>query len=249
MFPLLELGPFSLPVSPLVLLVGLWLAFLAAERTGPGYGTRPEQVYGLGGLALAAGVVGARFAYVARYRDSYLADPAALIALDGNTLDVRVGVLAASVAGLLAMRWQRLPLRRTLDSLAPGLALLAVALGVAHLASGDAFGAPTTVPWAVELWDARRHPSQLYEIVAALAIFTIIWRLRRHTPFTGFLFSLWLASASASRLFLEAYRGDSIIVAGTLREAQLAALLMSLVALWLMGQWARLPVGDSRAPE
>lgn len=246
MFPLLELGPFSLPVSTLVLLVGLWMAFLAAERTGPGYGIRPDQIYGLGGLALVAGIVAARLGYAARYLDSYLGDPAAIVALDGNTLDVSAGLLFASLVALLTMRWQRLPLQPTLDSLAPGFALLAVALGAAHLASGAAFGAPTTVPWAVELWDARRHPSQLYEIIAALAIFTLIWRLRRYNPFAGFLFSLWLTLAASSRLILEAYRGDSSIVAGTLREAQLAAILMTLVALWLMGQWARLPLADSR---
>lgn len=249
MFPRLELGPLSLPVSGLALLLGLWLGMEAAERTAPRYGIRQEHAYGLTGVALLGGVLGARLGYAARYLDSYLSDPAAIIALNVQTMDISTGFVAASLAALLYTRWQRLPPRPILDSLAPGMALFAVALGVAHLASGKAFGAPAAIPWAVELWDARRHPTQLYEIIAALAIFTLIWRLRPGNPFPGFLFSLWLALAAMSRLFLEAYRGDSIIVAGTVREAQLAALLLVIVSLWLLGRWARLPVGDSRAPE
>ncbi len=42
-----------------------------------------------------------------------------------------------------------------------------LAVPLANLASGDAFGAPSSLPWAIELWGAARHPVQIYEAVAA----------------------------------------------------------------------------------
>lgn len=247
MFPLLELGPLIIPVSGLLLLVGLWLTMEAAERTAPGYGVGREHAYSLTFSALLAGFVGARLGYVLRYLESYVADPRAIIALKGNTLDETIGWGATLLAALLYLRWRRLPLRRTLDSFAPGLAVLAVALGAAHLASGDAFGAPTGLPWAIELWDASRHPSQVYEIIAGLVILFTVWRLRHRNPFPGFLFTFWLALTGVSRLLLETFRGDSVIVADSVRQAQLAALLVTLASLWLMGYWARTrsPIGNS----
>lgn len=239
-----------IPVAGLVLLAGFWLGLEVAERTAPPFAVPAEHIYGLAFSALLLGVMGARGGYVLRYLDSYLRDPRAILALNSNTLDTTAGLLVGLLVALAYVRWRRLPLRRTLDSLAPGLALFAVAVGVAHLASGDAFGAPAGVPWTVDLWDERRHPSQVYEIVAALLIFLTIWRLRRTNPFPGFLFALWLALAAVARLFLEAFRGDSVVVAGNIRQAQLASLLLALFSLWLMSNWAQSRVApDERSGE
>lgn len=248
MFPLLELGPLMVPVAGLLLLAGLWLGLEVAERTAPHFSVPAEHIYGLTFGALLLGFVGARAGYVLQYLDSYLRDPRAIFALNGNTLDRTTGLVIGVLAALVYLRWHRLPLRQTLDSLTPGLALFALFLGVAHLASGNAFGAPTDVPWAIELWDARRHPSQVYEIAVALPIFLVVWRLRRVNPYPGFLFAVWLALAAASRLVLEAYRGDSVIVADSLRQTQLAALVLILFSLWLLGHWAQVRVTELGEP-
>lgn len=242
MFPLLQIGPLALPVDGLLLIAGAWLGLELAERTARlhyEHTLRPDVIYGLAFAAIFAGALGARLWYVARYIESYLADPRTIISLNANTLNAGGGLLIGFLAALAYGRGRRLPLRPTLDVFAPGLAAFAVALGVAHLASGNAFGAPTELPWALELWDARRHPSQVYEIVAALTTFILIWRLQRNRPFPGFLFLTWLALTSATRVFLEAFRGDSVIVAGSIRQAQLTALLALVTSLWLMGRWAR----------
>lgn len=124
-----------------------------------------------------------------------------------------------------------LPLWPTMDALTPSLAGPAIFFGVAHLSSGDAFAAPTSVPWAIELWGARRHPTQIYEIALALLVFLAVWRLRRTPSYPGFLFLSWLALAVASRLFLETFRGDSIIAFGILRAAQLHSLAILAAAM------------------
>jgi phosphatidylglycerol:prolipoprotein diacylglycerol transferase len=169
--------------------------------------------------------------------DTYLADPLEIFSFNSNTFDFTAGLVIGIVATIIYGFVKQFPLRATLDMLTPGFAMFTVGLGLSHLASGDAFGAVTTVPWAIELWDASRHPTQIYEILLALLVLIIIWRLRQRVLFPGFLFLSWLSLTAVSRLFLETFRGDSIIVAGTIRQAQLAALAVLIISLWLMRQW------------
>lgn len=237
MFPLLQFGPIAIQVPGLVLLAGLWLGLNLAEKEAVRQKQPPEPVYGLVMAALVGGILGARLWYVGRYLDTYLVDPLGIVALNTNTLDVTAGLVVGLLAAAVYAFRKKLLLRPTLDILTPGLAVFAIGLGLAHLASGDAFGTPTSVPWAIELWDANRHPTQIYEMALALLISALIWRWRRANLFPGFLFLTWVAVTAAARLFLEAFRGDSIILAASIRQAQLAALAVLLLALWLMRQW------------
>jgi phosphatidylglycerol:prolipoprotein diacylglycerol transferase len=237
MFPLLQLGSFALQVPGVILLAGLWIGLNVAEKEAVRQKRPSELVYGLVMAALAGGILGARLWYVGRYLDTYLADPLGIVALDTNTIDQTGGLVIGLLAAAAYGSRKKLPLRPTLDILTPGLAVFAIGLGLAHLASGDAFGTPTSVPWAIELWDAHRHPTQIYEILLATAVFILIWRGRKSSPFSGFLFLAFVALTAVSRLLLEAFRGDSIIVAGSIRQAQLVALVVLLLALWLMRLW------------
>ena len=237
MFPLLQLGPYALQVPGLILIVSLWLSLNVAEKEAKRQKYRPELIYSLVFYALVAGIVGARLWYVSRYLDTYLDDPLGIIALNTNTLVPAAGVGIGLLVAVLYGRWKRLPLRPTLDILAPGLAFFAIGLGLANLSSGNAFGALTKLPWAIYLWDAKRHPTQGYEMLLASAIFILLWRYRKLSPFPGFIFLAWLSLAAVARLFLEAFRGDSVIVAGGIRQTQLAAMIVLLAAIWLMRQW------------
>ena len=125
-----------------------------------------------------------------------------------------------------------------LDVVTPTFAVLAMALGLAHLASGNAFGAPTRLPWGIELWEARRQPAQVYETLGAVAVLYAIWPGRRWVsrllPESNFL--IFLTMSSALRLSLEAFRGDSILLPGGLRAAQVAAFFVLAACLWITGR-------------
>jgi phosphatidylglycerol:prolipoprotein diacylglycerol transferase len=237
MFPLLQLGPYAVQVPGLILIASFWLSLNVAEKGAKRQRYRPELIYSLVFYALVAGIIGARLWYVSSYLDTYLDDPLDIVALNTNTLVPAAGAGIALLVAVLYGSWKRLPLRPTLDILAPGLAFFAIGLSLANLSSGDAFGAPTRLPWAIYLWDENRHPTQVYEILLATAIFILLWRYRKLSSFPGFIFLAWLSLAALARLFLEAFRGDSVIVAGAIRQPQLAAMIVLLAALWLMRQW------------
>jgi phosphatidylglycerol:prolipoprotein diacylglycerol transferase len=154
-----------------------------------------------------------------------------LISLNPNTLAPFEGVLAALIVALIYGQRKHLPLIPTLDAFTPGLASTAIFLGLAHISSGDAFGAPTEVPWAIDLWGASRHPSQIYETIAAVLIFLVIQRLKSRSPFPGFIFTLWILLTAIDRLFLEAFRGDSILIVDGLRSAQVVSLALAVAAM------------------
>jgi len=246
MLPVLQIGPLAIQFPGLLLLAGVWLALLVVERSALRHGLPADRMTTMVLLALLAGIVGARLGYALRFLDLYFEQPLALFALNPNTLSAYEGLVAALLAGLVYIQRRELPLLRTLDVLAPGLALFMVAVGLAHLASGAAFGAPSTLPWSIELWGTLRQPSQVYESLAALLIFLLAWRLQARQVFDGFLFGAVVALQAAARLFLEAFRGDSLLVFGSLRLAQivsLAVLLSALLALHLLGRRAAAGAG------
>ena len=239
MFPILQVGPLAIQLPGLLLLAGVWVGSAMIEREAPKHGLSGTTLGSLVFYGLVAGLLGARLGYALRYWSVYAEDPLGLVSLNPSTLSAAEGLAAALLVGLVLARRHRLPLWPTLDAFAPGLAVFAVFAALANLSSGDAFGAPTSLPWAIDLWGAARHPSQVYALLLALAVFVAVRRIGISPTFPGFLFLAWLAMAAASRLFLEAFRGDSVIVLGSLRAAQLISLIVLGAALLGLNQRAR----------
>jgi len=238
MFPVLQLGPLALPIPGLVLLIGVWIGLSLTEKEAAQLQLNSEGVYNLAFIGLAAGLIGARLAYVARYVSAYAADPLGVFSLNPATLTPTEGVLIGVVAAILYGARRKLPLQLTLDALAPAIALMGVAVAIAHVASGDAFGAAARLPWSVYLWDEYRHPSQVYELIAGLGVLGLWWRAMTRGPFAGFNFLLVIALSAAARIFLEAFRGDSLVIGGW-RAAQLWGLVVLAACLGTMRYWGR----------
>lgn len=248
MFPVLQVGPLALQVPGLILLLGLWLGLNLSERRAPRHGLEAGHLYNLVFIALIAGITGARLAYVARYPAAFSGNPLSLLSLNPGLLDPWAGLAAGVLAAPVYAQRKKLTFWRTLDALAPMLAVMGVALGLAHLASGDAFGAETRLPWGIELWEARRHPSQVYETLSALLILGIVhFKFRESQAYIpGTTFLSFLAMSSGARLFLEAFRGDSVLMFAGLRAAQVAAWLILATCLVVFG---KLKKTDEQGPE
>ncbi len=231
MFPYLRIGPFLLQLPGLALLLGVWIGISLAEKQALARRMDASAVYNMIFAALVAGVVGARLGYAAQYASIYLDTPLQLFALNPQTLSLPYGLLSAALAAALYGYRQKLPLLPALDVLGVGGAALGVFIGVAHLLSGDAFGSPANLPWAVYLWDEYRHPAQVYEILLALGVLALTLRQSRRNRPAGEVFLLAAAGSAAARLFLEAFRGDSPLTPGGFRIPQLVSLLI-VAAAW-----------------
>jgi prolipoprotein diacylglyceryltransferase len=68
-------------------------------------------------------------------------------------------------------------------------------------------------------------------LIASLLIFSLVWFRKADSP-SGASFLLFAALTAGSRLFLEAFRGDSTLIFGGLRLAQVSAWIVLAVVLF-----------------
>ena len=72
--------------------------------------------------------------------------------------------------------------------------------------------------------DVQVHPTPIYETLACLAIFALLWKLRKRPMAAGMLFSIYLMLAGLERLLVEFIRLNPEY--GTLSQAQWISIIM-----------------------
>ena len=238
MYPILRVGPAAIQLPGLILLLGFWICLSLAGRQANKAGLAEDAIFNAGFLGLLAGLLGARLGYVALHWSVYQYDLPGIFALTAGALSTPAGVGVGLATTAVVLSFRRPPVPRLLDALAPAFALLFAFISLADLCSGSAYGAVSDVPWAIELWGARRHPTQIYELLAALATLGLLSWARTRRPYEGFLFLLFLLSYGVARLFLEAFRAAPWLFWGGYRIVQLVSLALVVLSLWLMSQRA-----------
>lgn len=117
-----------------------------------------------------------------------------------------IGILIA--LGLFCKKYQQSFLW-VLDRLVMVVALGGFFIRLGNLFNSEIIGKPTTVSWAFvfqQIDMLPRHPSQLYEAVAYLLVFFVLWTIyqRKATVLPkGFLFGLFLVLVFSVRFFIE----------------------------------------------
>lgn len=254
MYPiLLTIGGFHLraygALIAVALLAGTWLAGREAKRKG----IPPESVQDFIIWAGVFGIVGARLYYLAFAAPRlFLEDPLEVLAIWRGGLAIHGALLAGAATAIWYVRRHRLPFWRFADALAPSV-ILGQAIGrLACFLNGDAYGLPTTLPWAVTFTDPASmaplgiplHPTQLYEMGLNLILFGLLWWGRTRVRFDGQLFLLYAGGYGVIRFVVENFRGDQLQYAGGISAAQTLSLLMVISAGILLTIWAR-PAGTT----
>jgi phosphatidylglycerol:prolipoprotein diacylglycerol transferase len=70
------------------------------------------------------------------------------------------------------------------------------------------------------------YPTQLFEVALGLAMFALLWRMRRHTHRAGWLFGVYFVLAGAERFIVEFFRAKDDRFFGPLTLAQVIALAL-----------------------
>ncbi len=232
MLPIIQLGPLSLQAPGLFLLISLWIGITLAEKNAPRYKLSADHTSSLIMVALIAGVLGGRIAYVAQNPAAFAGNLGSVVSLNPGLFDMAGALVAALIGAAVYGQRKSLPLLPTLDVLVPFFGMLAIGYGLMNFASGNAFGAETNLPWGIELWGAKRHPTQVYEVFAALVTLNLLYPAKTDAKSPGLNFAIFVAITAGYRLFLEAFRGDSTLIFGGIRAAQLAMFVLLAAALW-----------------
>ena len=251
MYPALELGPLVIPTGVFALLLGGWLALSAVERAAPRVGGVPAQLYALATAMVVAGIIGARLSFVFLHWDAFRENLLGIIWPLNSGYELWGGLLFALVAAWLQMRRDQLALGTVLDGLLPGLLTLLLFVSLSDFLGGSGYGVETTMPWGLRLFDlpVKRHPVQLYEVLVGLAALgSWLYLVRRRaaapagTNCTRNSILIPTAVYAAGRLYVEAFRANSLVVGDGWRLVQLLCLVALVVALWLYA--AAAPAGS-----
>jgi phosphatidylglycerol:prolipoprotein diacylglycerol transferase len=225
---------FAPPRHFILLIAALWIGLALAEKRSERHGVSKDALNNLAFYSLLAYVIGGRVLYALANISAFIPSPLSLFAPNPDLFDPTGAFFSALLMGLIYGKRQNLSFWGTLDALTPIFAVLTIGLSLAHLAAGTAYGSPTGLPWGIELWNAKRHPTQIYELIASLIILGLIW-FRKSESSPGILFLIFTALTAGTRLFLEAFRGDSTLVFGGFRLAQVTAWIV-LALVMLMGE-------------
>ena len=183
MFPrLFHIGNFGLPTYGLMAALGLIFGLMLIVKLGREQGLDPDKLWNLGIIAILSGIVGAKILMILVDLGYYREHPAEIFSL--STFQAggvwSGGFVLALIMCIWYMRRNNLPVLRTCDVFAPGLALGHAFGRVGCFAAGCCWGRETHVPWAVTFHNPLAneivgtplnvplHPTQLYEMVVEL---------------------------------------------------------------------------------
>ncbi len=250
-------------------LVGAWVLAGQLRRRG----MDPELAWDLLVWIALGGIAGAKVYYLALHMQDVIANPIGSVFSRGGF--VWYGGL---IGGVTAYYWQvhrrGLPLGTMFDATAPALAI-AYAIGrVGCFLVGDDYGLPTDswvgiafpegappstagylrsvgaeIPASIpDSQIMAVHPTQLYEVGAALVMFAILWKVAGRKWQPGRLFGLYLALYGVERFLIEFVRAKSDRVLLGLSTSQMASLLLLVVAAVLWIRSAARPAPAVRGP-
>lgn len=122
------------------------------------------------------------------------------------------GIFAIVVAVMLFSRRYKVDALWIFDQLAIVGALAGACIRLGNLMNSEIVGKPTDVPWAFvfeRIDSIPRHPGQLYEALAYLLIFGVLFALdRTNQRNPGFIFGLFFILLFTARFLIEFVKAD-----------------------------------------
>lgn len=208
---LIDVGGFTISTFGVMMVVGFVVGWVLLSREFARKGLPVQDAQTIILIAAALGVAGSRLYYLLDHWRELRVDPIGMVTSRGG-LTWYGGFMLATAALVLFCRIRRLPLLRALDCMAPALAL-GYAIGrIGCFLVGDDYGRPTKVPWAVAFPEGAPptelavHPTQVYETLAGVAIFAVLWKLRLRPAPDGAIVFLWFILAGLERFAVEFLR-------------------------------------------
>ena len=227
-------------------LAGVFFAKLEARRAG----MPEEKILDLCFFIIVAAIIGSRIFYVATLPSHFMSHPLEIFMIWKGGLVFYGGFIGAVAAALLYVRIQRLSLGKCAD-----IAGLSIPLGhflgrLGCLSAGCCYGKPSDVPWAVTFSHPEAlaplhtalHPTQLYHSAGNLAIFLLLFSIRRKKRFDGQIFWLYVLLYGVIRSGIEVFRGDprgGMILGGLSVSQGIGLSLAAAAALALLISWKR----------
>lgn len=194
MYPkLCQIGPFTIYAYGLMLVIAFslstYLAGLQAKKRGLGR----ETVFNLFFTVFIFGIIGARLFYVVENLSFYLDKPKEIIMLSHGGLSWFGGLILGVISGIIYLKKNKLSVYKTLDLIAPYIALAQAIGRIGCFLNGCCSG-------------KNNIPIQLYSSALLLLIFISLRLLQEKNYLEGRIFFTYLLLYSLKRFFVEFFR-------------------------------------------
>src|SRR5437868_7364894 len=213
--------------------IGLYVGIQVALRDAPRRGIDRDQLMNVALLAAVLGIAGGRLYYVVQNDPSFfLHHPAQIIAVWQGGMAFFGAMFGGALAvAISSWRW-KIPFWSLLDVGALGMTIGQAIGRIGNIINGDIVGYKTN-GWGFEYTNPNTfgplnvpvQPASLYELLISLALFLLLWNLRKRIHPEGMLAMIYLILYSISQFFIFFLR-DNIVVLGGLKQAQVTALVV-----------------------
>ncbi|MBI4826566.1 MAG: prolipoprotein diacylglyceryl transferase [Nitrospirae bacterium] len=221
---IIEIGQFQIRYYGMMYIVAFAIAYLLVMKRvkGEGYSFTKETIQDAFVWMILGIMLGGRIGYVLFYNLSYyISNPLEIFLPFSFNDGIRFtglagmsyhgGLAGLLTAALLFCRKRKIDFWYFTDLFAP-VAPLGYTFGrIGNFINGELYGRETSVSWGMYFpFDPEsmlRHPSQLYEaFFEGIILFIILWSVRKHSRFNGFLLSLYLIGYGLVRFVIEFFR-------------------------------------------
>ena len=222
MYPeLFRIGNFPVNTYGALLAVGLVLALVTAARLGAKDGLPKERLYDLGLWTIIGGLIGSK---ILMY---FTEDNVNIFSLDflrsGGVY--YGGLIGGFLTVVLLIRLYKLNFWKVADAFAPGVAVGQFFGRQGCFSAGCCWGKPTNGAWGVHFTEQAHeytgvpiytetgaalhlHPTQLYESLAMLAVFGVLYFIHRRKRFDGQVLIAYGILYGIIRFTIELFRDD-----------------------------------------
>jgi prolipoprotein diacylglyceryl transferase len=259
-----DLGPIPIRAYALFIVLGIIVAVWWGSRRYVNRGGAAGTIGDIAIWAVPFGIIGGRLYHVVSDWQLYFGDDgrgfvAALRIWDGG-LGIWGAVAVGGLGAWIGARRAGVALPPVADAIAPGIAAAQAIGRWGNYFNQELFGAPTTLPWGLEIEVANRpvgytefatfHPTFLYESLWMIGVvLVLVWADRRFRMGHGRVFALYVLLYCVGRLWIEALRIDAANTILGLRLNIWTALIVGIGALvYLVWSARRYPGREEIAP-
>jgi phosphatidylglycerol:prolipoprotein diacylglycerol transferase len=213
----------------------LWMVWRIRRGANISY----DRVITVALIAIPSGIIVSRLLHIIDLWSFYMANPGLL--LDFSGLTIWGAILGATLGIWIYSRFTKFRFGYFMDVITPGV-LLAQAIGrVGCTINGCCYGKETSLPWGVIYTNPNSYapvgvavqPTQLYEMAFLLAVFGVLFWLRKRFRPDGSLFLIYLGLYSAWRLGIGFIREGTNFLFG-LQQAQVIGIIVLLIVIPLL---------------
>ena len=260
MFPVLfEIGPIKIYSFGFMLVVAFYTCYFLLNSDLKRLGYDSKLASDIVFWAAIGGILGAKMYYLLENLPRTIDDPMGMI-FSGSGLVFLGGLMGGMLGVTIVLRKNELPWLTFADIVSP-LLILGYAIGrIGCFLVGDDYGMPTSLPWGISFINGlpptttqafsayypwidisglepgiiHVHPTQIYESLAGIAIFTVLWNRRKYVKTTGNLFLFYLILTGVERFMIEFIRTNNMYLFDIFSGAQIISVLMVSIGLYFL---------------